>query len=172
MPSRQPQSLDNKLPALARYITDHDPTGLAVFSDQFDDIIPSQELADVARFPLGYTSRTTPVDLMEDKDLAKNQSDLDNKPGIKIPGGTVLRVVDMQPGAVSRMHRIVSLDYGVVIEGEVELLLDSGEVRTMRRGDLAVQKGNNHAWRNASTTKWARMMYVLQEAQPITVGGK
>lgn len=162
MPLKQPQLPENKLPTLARYITDHDPTGLAIFSDKFDEILPRQELAHGARFSLGCTSHTTPVNMTDDKDLANYQSDLDGKPGIKIPGGTVLRVVDMQPGAISRMHRIVSLDYGVVIEGEVELLLDSGEVRLMRRGDLAVQGGTNHAWRNISTTNWARMMYVLR----------
>lgn len=70
------------------------------------------------------------------------------------------------------MHRTVSLDYGVVLEGEVELVLDSGEVRLMKRGDVAIQRGTNHAWRNPSETKWSRMMYVLQEANEIKVGGK
>ena len=46
------------------------------------------------------------------------------------------------------MHRTVSLDYGVVLEGEVELVLDSGETRLMKRGDVSVQRGTNHAWRN------------------------
>jgi quercetin dioxygenase-like cupin family protein len=70
------------------------------------------------------------------------------------------------------MHRTVSLDYGVVIEGEVELVLDSGETRVLRRGDVAVQRGTMHAWRNTSRTEWARMMYVLQECKPVEVEGK
>lgn len=70
------------------------------------------------------------------------------------------------------MHRTVSLDYGVVLEGEVELVLDSGETRLMRRGDVSVQRGTNHAWRNKSETEWARMLYVLVEAEPIVVEGK
>lgn len=39
-------------------------------------------------------------------------------------------------------------------------------------GDIAIQRGTNHAWRNMSDTKWARMLYVLQPAQPLTVGKK
>jgi quercetin dioxygenase-like cupin family protein len=68
------------------------------------------------------------------------------------------------------MHRTLSLDMGIVIEGEIELVLDSGETRLMKRGDLAVQRGTNHAWRNASAPhegRWARMFYVLQDAEPI-----
>ncbi len=61
----------------------------------------------------------------------------------------------MMPGATSPMHRTVSLDYGVVLEGEVELVLDSGEVRLLKRGHVAVQRGTNHAWRNASKSEWA-----------------
>lgn len=172
MSSRQPRLLDNQLPELARFITDHDDTGNAVFSSKFDETLPWQELPDGARFCLGYTSHQTPVDMTNEKDLADYEHDLENKPGIMIPGGSVLRLVDMRPGATSPMHRTVSLDYGVVLEGEVELVLDSGEVRLMRRGDVAIQRGTNHAWRNASATKWARMLYVLQEAKPITIGGR
>jgi quercetin dioxygenase-like cupin family protein len=65
------------------------------------------------------------------------------------------------------MHRTVSLDYGVVLEGEVDLVLYSGETRRLRRGDIAVQRGTSHAWGNASSTTWARMLYVLLEAKPI-----
>lgn len=46
------------------------------------------------------------------------------------------------------MHRTTSLDYGIVLEGEVELILDSGERRAMKAGDIAVQRATMHAWRN------------------------
>ena len=70
------------------------------------------------------------------------------------------------------MHRTQSLDYGVVLEGEMEMILDSGEKRIMGRGDLAVQRGTNHAWRNTSDTQWARMFFVLQAAEKVMVDGK
>jgi len=69
------------------------------------------------------------------------------------------------------MHRTVSLDYGVVLIGEVELVLDSGEVRLMKPRDICVQRGTMHAWRNTSKTEWARMLYVLQPSLPVSVAG-
>lgn len=73
----------------------------------------------------------------------------------------------MEPGLLSPMHRTTSLDYGVVIEGEVELVLDGGEKRILKRGDICVQRATAHAWRNCSETEWARMLYVLTEAKPV-----
>lgn len=77
-----------------------------------------------------------------------------------VSNGTVLRFVDMAPNDTSPMHKTASLDYGVVIEGPVELMLDSGETQMMYRGDVCVQRATNHAWRNPNDF-WVRMMYVL-----------
>ena len=52
------------------------------------------------------------------------------------------------------------------------MLLDAGVGRVMRRGDVAVQRGTNHGWRNTSATEWARMFFVLQDAREIEVGGR
>lgn len=72
----------------------------------------------------------------------------------------------------TKMHRTVSLDYGCVLEGEVELLLDSGEKRTMKRGDVAIQRGTMHQWINHSKTEWTRMLFVLQESKPLSIAGE
>ncbi|KIW58763.1 hypothetical protein PV05_03261 [Exophiala xenobiotica] len=42
----------------------------------------------------------------------------------------------------------------------------------MKRGDVAIQRATAHAWRNPSPDSWVRMLYVLQESKPITIGGK
>ena len=59
-----------------------------------------------------------------------------------------------------------------MLEGETELVLDSGEMRFMKRGDVAIQRGTNHAWRNTSSTQWSRMMNVLQKPKPVQLGEK
>ncbi|KAL3462041.1 hypothetical protein BJX64DRAFT_288783 [Aspergillus heterothallicus] len=163
---------DNGLRPLNRYITNHDANGVTGFDEKVPEPLQWQQLANGARFSLGYATNEIPVELSDDKDVGVYQSFLKDLPGVTIPGGTVLRVVDMNPGSISPMHRTVSLDYGVVLEGEVELILDSGATRLLKRGDIAVQRGTNHAWRNPSTTTWARMLYVLQEANPVKVNGK
>ena len=57
------------------------------------------------------------------------------------------------------MHRTESVDYGVVIEGELTLVLDDSEVQ-LRPGSVVVQRGTNHAWANRSG-KPCRMLFVL-----------
>ncbi|KXT01801.1 hypothetical protein AC578_2026 [Pseudocercospora eumusae] len=86
-----------------------------------------------------------------------------------IRGGTVLRYVDIAPQNTSPMHRTVSVDYGIVLEWQVEAIMDPGESRLLNRGDVVVQRATNHAWRNVSKTEWAQMLYVLQEAQTVTL---
>lgn len=81
-------------------------------------------------------------------------------------------MVDFKPDADPLMHRTQSLDYGVVLEGSIELILDSGEVKLLQRGDVAVQRATMHGWRNPSKTEWTRMLFVLQDCQELVVGGK
>ena len=61
------------------------------------------------------------------------------------------------------MHRTETVDYAVVLEGEITLLLDEGEVM-LKAGDVVIQRGTNHAWRN-HTDKPTRMLYVLMDGR-------
>lgn len=61
------------------------------------------------------------------------------------------------------MHRTESVDYGVVIEGEMTLVLDQGEA-LLRAGSVVVQRGTNHAWANRSGRP-CRMLFVLVDGQ-------
>lgn len=168
----QQQQEQHSLPAPNRFITDHDAQGLAVFSTRLAPPLPAQTIENGDKFYLGYATTSYPADTRGAADVAVYEGFLARPPGVVVPGGTTLRIADLRPGGESPMHRTVSLDYGVVLEGEVELVLDSGEARRLRRGDVCVQRGTNHVWRNASATAWARMLYVLQEATPVEVGGR
>ena len=72
------------------------------------------------------------------------------------------------------MHRAVSLDYGVVIEGLFKLVLDSGEERIMRPGDISVQRATAHQWINITGNGQlpGRMLFVLLDVQEAYAGGK
>jgi quercetin dioxygenase-like cupin family protein len=74
--------------------------------------------------------------------------------------GTRVRIVDMPPGARSPMHRTESVDYGVVLAGEITLVLDDGSATTVGPGELVVQRGTDHAWENRSEQP-VRMLFVL-----------
>ncbi len=77
------------------------------------------------------------------------------------PSGHLLRLIDIYPasqgGQRTVMHRTKTLDYVVVIEGEIMLILDNSEV-TLKPGDVVVQRGTMHAWENRSG-KVARMAF-------------
>lgn len=164
--------LENGLPNVHRYITTTNPAGKAILSTTIPSTSVWQTIGPVAKFFLGYTTRLFPVQISPSPspshatpDIASYAKDLSSPPGLAISTGTVLRYVDMAPGATSPMHMTKSLDYGIVLEGEVELVLDSGESVVMRRGDSCVQRATMHAWKNASETEWVRMVYVLVGAE-------
>lgn len=95
--------------------------------------------------------------------------------GLVNPLGSVCRIVDTAPGYITPMHRTMSVDYGVVIVGEMELQLDGGEKRILKAGDVVVQRGTMHAWRNPDDKAWSRMMFVmlgLGEGGAVNVGGR
>ena len=61
------------------------------------------------------------------------------------------------------MHRTDSVDYAVVIEGEIDMLLDDSEVH-LKAGDTVVQRGTNHAWCNRSDAV-CRIAFILVAAE-------
>ncbi len=61
------------------------------------------------------------------------------------------------------MHRTETVDYAVVLEGEVDMLLDDEEVH-LEAGDVVIQRGTNHAWSNRSG-KPVKMLYVLIDGE-------
>ncbi|PSN68225.1 hypothetical protein BS50DRAFT_620594 [Corynespora cassiicola Philippines] len=155
-----------------RFITSHNENGQAVFDTSIPPPLPAQEMGSV-KFHLGYATTTMPVDLKDGADVNAYSSFLSGPPpGIYVPGGSVMRIVDVKPGGESLMHRTESLDYGVVLEGEIELVLDSGESKVLQRGDISVQRGTRHQWKNASQTEWGRMLFMSLEATPVEINGK
>jgi len=123
-------------------------------------------------FSVVYTTSEFPPDLNEDADIKSYESLMSKGTGLVNPGGTVLRTVDFAPGYRCGMHRTQSLDYGIVLLGSIDMVLDSGEVHHMKAGDVAVQRATQHQWLNTSDTEWARMIFVLQDCKPLSVGGQ
>lgn len=86
------------------------------------------------------------------------------------PHGTKIRFNDFFPGHIDKlppradgrhkmMHRTKSIDYGIVLEGEIWMILDDSEV-LLKAGDVVVQRGTDHAWENRSDTV-CRMAFIL-----------
>src|SRR5439155_22826782 len=82
--------------------------------------------------------------------------------------GSRFAVIDFPPGNKAHMHRTETIDYVIVIEGEIEMDMDASTV-TLKQGDIMIQRGTNHAWANRSN-KRARVAFVLIDAEPLGIG--
>lgn len=147
-----------------RIVTGHNKAGRAIFKS--DDLLPVKPIpSGDAAFSLVWTTATVPADNNDEIDGRSREA------GLTLNQGSVIRIVDMLPGGTSPMHRTNSIDYGIVLSGEVELELDDGVVTTAGPGDIIVQRGTMHLWRNRSATDVCRIVFVLIEAKPVLVGG-
>jgi quercetin dioxygenase-like cupin family protein len=149
---------------IRRVVTGHDTVGKAVVTS---DILlgGAPNPASTSLLTLIWTTATAPVD---NDDATDGR---DRAVGLTLPGGSVLRVVELLPGTRAPMHRTNSLDYGIVLLGEIELLLDDGAVTLVGAGSIIIQRGAIHGWRNPSADTPVRVAFVLLDATPATVNG-
>ncbi|KAF4865025.1 hypothetical protein CGCSCA1_v014050 [Colletotrichum siamense] len=84
--------------------------------------------------------------------------------------GSLIRAVEFPPHSQGHNHRTASLDYGIVMEGELELLLEDESRTNLRAGDIVVQQATMHQWNNVSD-KPARIIFVLLPGQKKTKDG-
>jgi quercetin dioxygenase-like cupin family protein len=92
------------------------------------------------------------------------------KVGTTLPNGTIFRVLEFAPGLAARNHRTDSIDYIVVMSGEIDMELD-GTVVHLRAGDVMVQRGTIHNWINRGTEPCV-LAVILIAAKSVEVGGK
>ena len=90
--------------------------------------------------------------------------------GTTIEHGTVFRIVRYEPGVSPRNHRTDSIDYAVVISGQIDMELDDDAVVTLKAGDVLVQRGTIHNWVNR-TQEDCVIAFVLISADPVEVAG-
>ena len=84
--------------------------------------------------------------------------------------GTVFRIIEYGPGVAPRNHRTSTIDYAVVISGEIDMELDGSTVH-LKAGDVIVQRGTIHNWVNHGTAPCV-IAFALIAAQPVTRRGK
>jgi len=137
-----------------RVVTGHDERGVSVFTT--DGPVPVVRTApDGALFYEVWSTAAMPAPV----GAAEPDPTLDALTVPPGPNGTKIRINEFPPGVVSPVHRTQSVDYGIVLDGEVVLVLDDSEV-TLRPGDVVVQRGTSHRWENRSG-QVARMAFIL-----------
>lgn len=110
--------------------------------------------------PKGGT-RIRVIDFPPEGDEVRKLTEADAQAHFKSMGGEASKSEAGAPHPL--MHRTQTIDYGIVIEGELTLILDRGET-TIQAGDIVIQRGTNHAWANRSG-KLCRVAFVLIDGQ-------
>jgi mannose-6-phosphate isomerase-like protein (cupin superfamily) len=85
------------------------------------------------------------------------------------PDGSVFRIVEYAPGVAPREHRTESIDYAVVLAGEIDMEIDGATVH-LRQGDALVQRGTIHNWNNRGSVPCV-IAFVLIAAKPVERAG-
>ena len=148
---------------IRRVITGHDDQGRAkvLIDEPVKNVISPRP---GALYSVIWSSEGFPVD---------NDGDVDpsgKKIATTIPNGTVFRIVSFGPGVLPRNHRTDSIDYAVVMSGEIDMDLDGTTVH-LKAGDVLVQRGTIHNWINKGTEPCV-IAFTLVSARPATAGGK
>jgi len=148
---------------IRRVVTGHDAQGRAkvLIDEQVKNVILSRPGANSSVI---WSSIGFPVGNDGDRDPSHKEihTTIDN--------GTVFRVVSFGPGVSPRNHRTDSIDYAVVISGEIDMELDIGVVH-LKAGDVLVQRGTIHNWVNKSSAPCV-IAFTLVAAKSVSAGGK
>lgn len=148
---------------IRRVVTGHDAQGRAtVMIDELCKNVTSSRPGQSAA--VVWTSDKVPVDNNGQFDASTR------KVSTSEDGGTVFRVVRYEPGVSPRNHRTDSIDYAVVMAGEIDMDLD-GTMVHLKAGDVLVQRGTIHNWVNRGKEACV-IAFVLVGAQPVEAGGK
>ena len=175
--------------AVRRIVTGHDPRGRSVVQEDG----PPQRVVTLGgdsgtTFHEVWNTRSTPAPI----DRASGEPAEPGISLLPPPGGTRIRILDIPPddGTVAAlpreavralfeaigaghalaenpphplMHRTETVDYGIVLEGELVLILDGSET-IVRAGDIVVQRGTNHGWANRSDRN-CRIAFILVDGK-------
>ena len=152
-------------PSIRRVITGHDDNGRAVV--KIDEVCSHFKEGRPGGFVCNiWTTDTAPADNSGQADGGMREGKF-----TMIENGTVFRILDFHPGVQKRTHRTDSIDYIVVMSGEIDMELESGDEVHLKAGDVMVQRGTVHNWINRGEVSCV-MAVMLVHADSVQAGGK
>ena len=152
---------------IRRVVTGHDDRGSAkvIVDGEATNIRPSPR-------PGQYSTLMWCTDSMPcDMPVGEGAEDMGNRILGTYPpvNGTRFMIAEYPPGNTARMHRTETIDYIIVLDGEIDMELDEGRMVHLKRGDVMIQRGTYHAWINKGS-ETCRMAFVLIDAKPLGIG--
>ena len=143
---------------IRRVVTTHDAEGKSVVMVDAPADNPTSRRAG-HQSQLIWMTDATPSDLSHQEDMGRREA---GRP--PPPGGTIFRVLELQPGVSAEMHRTDTVDYVIVLEGVIDMEMDDGLEVRLEAGDVLVQRGTFHSWTNRGTVP-CRLAAVLIDAK-------
>jgi quercetin dioxygenase-like cupin family protein len=147
-----------------RVVTGHDANGKAIVLIDEVMVGPPPMAPGVEGMPV-WTTEGFPTNNDGDKDTSGEVA------GITKANGTVFTMVTFGPGCTELPHRTSSIDYGVIVSGEIDMALENGQSVHLRAGDTYVQRGTMHTWINHGNAPCVIAVAII-DSKPVQAGGK
>jgi uncharacterized cupin superfamily protein len=154
-----------------RIVTGHDANGKAIVAtDERLTAVSRRIGANVTGCEMWSTDRM-PVDNSEEAGAAQRAGFVKRYNYVGTGQGTTFRITEWAPGHARFTHRTETVDYAILLSGEIDLELENNEVVHLKPGDVVVQRGTTHTWVNRGSVP-AVTAFILIDADPAEVNGQ
>ena len=154
-----------------RIVTGHDAQGNAIVaSDERLTAVSRRIGANITGCEMWSTDRM-PVDNSEAAGAAQRAGFVKRYNYVGTGEGTTFRITEWAPGHARFTHRTETVDYAILLSGEIDLELENGVVVHLKPGDVVVQRGTTHTWVNRGSVP-AVTAFILIDAKPAEVNGE
>ncbi|ODN75044.1 hypothetical protein L202_06264 [Cryptococcus amylolentus CBS 6039] len=162
-------------PTFRRIVTSHHPSDTTGDNVTYhDDTLPLHPVLPGLHISPLYSSPGLPTYNPHIVSTEHISGAASNVKGVVLPGGTDAQVTHYAPRASVPLHRTSSVDYNVIVQGSIFLIVPDGQGGEKREevkaGELVVQTGTLHGWEAGE--EGARVVTVVVEAKKVEVGGK
>jgi uncharacterized cupin superfamily protein len=154
-----------------RIVTGHDAHGKAVVATDERLTAVSRGIgANITGCEIWSTDRM-PVDNSAEAAAAQRAGFVKRYNYVGTGQGTTIRITEWAPGHARFTHRTETVDYAILLSGEIDLELENDEVVHLKPGDVVVQRGTTHTWVNRGSVP-AVTAFILIDARPAEVNGE
>ena len=154
-----------------RIVTGHDANGKAVVaSDERITAVSRRIGKNITGCEMWSTDRM-PVDNSEAAAAAQRAGFVKRYNYVGTGQGTTFRITEWAPGHSRFTHRTETVDYAILLSGEIDLELENNEVVHLKPGDVVIQRGTTHTWVNRGSVP-AVTAFILIDANPAEVNGE
>ncbi len=153
-----------------RVVTGHDANGKAVVaSDEVLSAVPRRAGSDITGCEI-WSTDVMPVDNSREAEAAQRKGFVVRHNYVGSGQGTTCRITSFAPGHGPFPHRTETVDYAILLSGEIDMELEGNEVVHLKAGDVVVQRGTMHTWLNKGAVP-AVFAFILIDAKPVEVSG-